>query len=139
MPENQAEYENTVIKAATEASNKMYEVLRESGYESTHAGQVVPTKIYYDAMWEFIRIVGGYSHSPFLKLIDFSGVLHPDNQEDFNGQHIPKSVADIIIESARHIIDSSSKEEINLTPKIKAHLEDIINNGMPYGIIVTND
>lgn len=86
--------------------------------------------------WAFVKLWENRIHSPLIKIIDFEGLLYPDNPGDFNGQVIPKEVADVISGRAQYVLEAELNGQLTLPDKVRAHLQNIVNTGMPYGIIV---
>lgn len=85
--------------------------------------------------WAFVKLWENRIHSPLIKIIDFEGLLYPDNPGDFNGQVIPKEIAEVIIGRAQYVLEAETKGQLSLPDRVRDHLQDIINNGMPYGVI----
>lgn len=132
-PEN---YDNIIMEAVMAASDAAYAVLREHGQETLHEDRIIHTEIHEDIMWAFIRMWGGYVYSPFLKLVDFEGLLYPENSREFTGHTIPQQVADVIINKAKALLEADSNESGTFPEKMKEHLISIVENGMPYGVKV---
>lgn len=130
------EYDSFIVEAALAARDAAYAFIKDRGHETTHEGQVVHTEVYDDVMWAFIRIWGGHIYSPYIRLLDFEGLLYPNNSSGYEGQQIPKEVADIIIKKAAILLETDSEGGNKLTDDMVNHLTWIVENGLPYGVKV---
>lgn len=131
--------EHTIIKAVNAAREAAYNILRDDGYEIVQEGCIIHSEIYDKVMWAFIRTWGGYGNSPYLKLVDFEGLFYPGFEGRYEGQTIPKQVAELILERAKSVLEIAEAQKTELPSLVKEHLTSIINNGMPYGVKVEDE
>jgi hypothetical protein len=95
--------------------------------------------LYDEVIWQFIRTWGSREFSPFLKILDFEALLYPGaNATDYEGQIIPQSVALAVIDTAKKLLNSEETEDFKLSNLMREHLRSIIDNGLPYGVKVSD-
>ena len=137
---NNEEYEALVLDAAAAAIEAAYAFLQEKGHEDPlDKDTVIHSQLHDDVMWAFIRVWGGHFYSPFMKLIDFEGLLYPEDSGEYYRQVIPRQVADVIIQKASNLLEACKNDGPSLPEKMKNHLSWIVENGMPYGVVVADD
>ena len=95
--------------------------------------------LYDEVMWQFIRTWSSRELSPFLKILDFEALLYPGaDRDNFAGQTIPRDVALDIIETAKKLLNFEETEDCKLSNLLREHLRSIIDNGLPYGVKVSD-
>ena len=96
--------------------------------------------LHEEIMWQFIRIWDYREFSPFLKILDFEALLYPGaNEDDYVGQTIPRDVALDIIGAAKKLLHSVETEDFKFSNLMQEHLRNIVENGLPYGVRVSDD
>jgi hypothetical protein len=89
-------------------------------------------------MWGMVRAFTNKEDSPYLKIIDFSGMLSPFSKE-LGELTLPQWAWDDIKVRARAIIVYAEENNRTLTPIVKQHLDNIIADRIPYGYTIETE
>ena len=91
-----------------------------------------------EIMWHLIRRFTNKEDSPYLKILDFSAMLSPLGDE-ISELTIPSWAWLNVKFRAQQIMDYTKEKDYKLAPMVKAHLEKILNDEIPYGYRVLNE
>ena len=84
-------------------------------------------------MWEFVRAWSFSSNRTSLRIIDYDNMLYPQYEHKFE-KTIPESTFKLIQKAAK---ESLEKDELH--PKVRAHMESIVNGVVPFGYTISED
>jgi hypothetical protein len=103
--------------------------LKEKMHEE---GDPLSFELLGEVMWAIIRRLCNKEDSLYLRLVDFTGFLDPFC-EDFTERTIPEWAWVSIKDQAKAVILYAEENGHTLVPIVKEHLENIVNDKIPFG------